>query len=340
MKMKASAITAAALLALTAQTVSAAEAVGYNTVTVPANSDVLVSVPFNQSAVGTFTVDSVTANGVTVADTLTANAYTNGYYVRFTTGGGEGLWSTISANGTGGFDLQNTAVLADVGNGDTFKVYPHQTLAKVFPDGMEGVSFAKSASAFSRSTEILIPNSSSVGINKSPASTYYHYNNAWRKVGSSSSLSFDTTVVSPQEYFVLRNKSTNELTYVALGAVEAVTLGRYVTIETTKNDITAVSGRPVRLTLFELGLGGTPAFTTTTQTFNRKDELLVFNNNVAGQNKSPAATYYYYNGAWRKVGASAATSFDSELVDAGAALIIRKAAGTAGTAEWNQSSPF
>jgi uncharacterized protein (TIGR02597 family) len=340
MKMKASAITAAALLALTAQAAHAAEAVGYNTLTVPANSDVLVSVPFNQNAEGSFTVSSVTADGVTVTNGLTANAYTNGYYVRFTTGGGEGLWSTISANGTGGFTLANTNALTGVLAGDTFKVYPHQTLASVFPDGMESVSFKKSASALSHSTEILFPNTGSVGINKGPAATYYYYNSAWRKAGSSASLNFNSTAVSPQEYFILRNRSTSELTYVASGDVETLTTGRYISTETTKNDIAAVSGRPVAMTLAELGLAGTPAFVTSPSTLSHKDELLVFNNSAAGLNKGPAATYFYYNGAWRKSGASASLSFDNELVDAGAALIIRKAAGTAGTAEWNQSSPF
>ena len=337
--MKASAITAAALLALTAQTVSAADAVGYNVVTVPANSDVLVSVPFNQKAVGSFTVVSVTGSGVTVADTLQANAYTNGYYVRFTSGSGEGLWSTISANGTGGFDLQNTAVLAHVGNGNTFKVYPHQTLAKVFPDGMEGVSFEKSASGLNRKTEILIPGTSGVGINKSAASTYYYINNEWRRVGGGTANQ-DNTVLSPETFFVLRNRGVEELSYIASGNVESLALGRFVDIQTAKNDIPAVSGRPVPMTLAELGLGGTAAFETSASGLNRKDELLVFDNTATGQNKSAQATYYFISGQWRKVGGGT-VNYNDQLVDAGAALIIRKAAAaSAGSAEWNQTAPF
>ncbi len=338
--MKASAITAAALLALAAQAANAADAVGYNTVTVPTNSDVLVSVPFTKDAAGSFTVSSVVSSGVTVTNTLTANAYTNGYYVRFTSGGGAGLWSTISANGTGGFTLADTNALTGVQAGNTFKVYPHQTLATVFPDGMEGVSFKKSASAAVHSTEILFPNTSSVGVNKSAAATYYFYNSAWRKAGSAATISFDNTVVSPQEYFVLRNKSTNTLTYVASGNVEALAAGRYVSTQTAKDDIAAVSGRPVAMTLAGLKLGGTSAFVTTTSVAVHKDELLMFNNSATGINKSAAATYFYYNGAWRKGGASASTSFDNEPVPAGAALIIRKASGVSGAAQWNQSAPF
>lgn len=339
MKIKASAITAAALLALAAQSASAVSAVGYNAVTVPTNSDVLVSVPFTKDASGSFAVSSVTASGVTVTDILTANAYTNGY-VRFTSGGGAGLWSTISANGTGGFTLANTNALTGVQAGDSFKVYPHQTLASVFPARMEGVSFKKSASAAVHSTEILFPNTSSVGINKSPSATYYFYNNAWRKAGSASSLNFDNTVVSPQEYFILRNRGTNTLTYVASGNVEPVAAGRYVATQTAKDDVAAVSGRPMAMTLASLKLGGTSAFVTSTSAAVHKDELLMFSNSAAGQNKAPTATYYYYNNAWRKAGASSSVSYDNEPVPAGAALIIRKASGTAGAAAWNQSSPF
>ncbi len=94
------------------------------------------------------------------------------------------------------------------------------------------------------------------------------------------------------------------------------------------------------MTLASLKLGGTSAFVTSTSPGVHKDELLVYNNSAAGMNKSASATYYFYNNAWRKSGASASLSFDSEPVPAGAALIIRKAAGTAGSAQWNQSSPF
>lgn len=141
MKSRASTIAVIAMLGLTTQPASSAEWVGYNSVEVPANSDVLVSVPFNQTLVSTHTVDTKTAGGVTVTDTLTVNAFANTFLVRFTSGNGKGLWSTISSNTANELVFQNTAILADVSVGDTFSVYPHQTLATVFPDGLQGKSF-------------------------------------------------------------------------------------------------------------------------------------------------------------------------------------------------------
>ena len=119
--MKASAITAATLLALTAQTVSAADAVGYNVVTVPENSDVLVSVPFNNNVEATFTVDSVDGTGITVNEALSAGTYNSSYYIRVIDGAGEGLWSTITDTADGGLTIADD-LSGYVANGDTFRV--------------------------------------------------------------------------------------------------------------------------------------------------------------------------------------------------------------------------
>lgn len=56
------------------------------------------------------------------------------------------------------------------------------------------------------------------------------------------------------------------------------------------------------------------AFTTTTNTFARKTQLLFFDDTTNGINRSAAATYYFYNGAWRKVGQATTISFDNTIV--------------------------
>jgi len=353
MKMKASAITAAALLALAAQSASATEAVGYNTLTVPTNSDVLVSVPFNQNAVGSFTVSSVTANGVTVADTLTANAYTNGYYVRFTTGGGAGLWSTISTNGTGGFTLADTNALTGVTAGNTFKVYPHQTLAKVFPDGLIDIAMEASIkhptlpSIQTYKTQVLVYDGAATAWNKTPPLKYYFYNGAWRKVGSALTASFDNSVLRPGAYFAIRNQnSSNELTYISNGDVPQDTLAMTL-VSGTADDVLTTTGRPIPVTLAELGLGGTSAFVNSVkhpalpsiQTYG--DRLLVFNNTGSIVNRTPSATYYYYNGAWRKVGQALTASFNTAVINPSEGFIIRKGnALGSGVHVWANSASY
>ncbi len=274
MKMKASAITAAMLLALAAQAANAAEAVGYNVVTVPANSDALVSVPFNQKAEGSFTVSSVTAGGVTVAATLTENAFANSYYVRFTSGSGEGLWSTISANGTGGFELANTDVLSYISNGDTFRVYKHHTIGSLFPAGMYGISFTNG-------TSILVYENATAFQDKSASSVVSY------QVIEPGVLEFwdggnaENTVMEPDTLFVVRNSADHALTLVNNGYVPDYNVA-YLLPAGVNQDMQLGSGFPVAMTLGNMGLGG-----------ENGRAVLVYDNELAGQDKSASSVVSY-----------------------------------------------
>lgn len=86
-----------------------------------------------------------------------------------------------------------------------------------------------------------------------------------------------------------------------------------------------------------MAFGG--AFAASPSPGNRTDELLVFDNAVARQNKAASAIYYYWSGAWRKVGAGT-TNFDNTPVfTPGAGFIIRKNTGTAAPA-WTNSANY
>ena len=339
MRKSLTAMATAALLLTAVTSYGQDNVVGFTKVTVPASSDVLVSVPFTAAPAATMTVTGKDGTSLTVGDTLTANQYATTYYIRMTSGTAEGRWSTVTSNTTSTLVLTDTSFLSDVANGDTFKVFAHATLDGVFPAELKGRAYEASASLLARKTEVLVP-SSNPGINKSAGATYYYYNNAWRKVGASPAVNQGGTVLSPDSYFIVRNNGGTQLTFVSAGTVQAIALARVIPTDTSKNDVPAVTGRVTPVTLAQLGLGGTAAFQTSTSILTRKDELLVFDNGATGINKSAAATYFYYNGAWRKVGASPATSFDGEVLPAGAAVIIRKAAGTAGSSTWTQVSPY
>lgn len=309
MKMKASAITAAALLALTAQTVSAAEAVGYNTVTVPANSDVLVSVPFNNNVEATFTVDTVTANGVTVNEALSADTYDSGYYVRFIDGNGEGLWSTISDNGNGGLELSDTNVLSYVSGGDTLRVYEHHTIGTVFPDTMYGVSFTNS-------TQIQVFDGVGVGQYKQPLGVASYAAVPPLFVYQWSGSATADTVLPPSAMFLVRNGSANELTIPLHGDVPDHSSA--VVLSSGARDLNIGSGFPVEMTISELGV----------EANNR--QVQVFNNSVAGQFKQPSGVATYaavpplFNYEW-----SGSASGSTEI-NGSQAFLVRLPVGDAG----------
>ncbi len=331
-------IAAAALMATAFSAASVAQPVGYSAVTALANSDTFVSVPFTQVSEGELEVATVTASGVTVTAPLADN-YQTVYYVRFTTGSAAGQWSTISNNtsGTSTVNFANTAFLGSIAAGDKFEVFRHQTLGSVFPDGHVGYSFAASSSAFVRPFEVLLPSTAS-GTNKAPALTYYFLSSAqeWRQVGATGSK--DNVVLAPQSYFILRNKTAGDLTFVATGVVPTGTLVQSIPVQSVKNDVYVTASNPLPIALNDLNLGGTPAFKTSSSLFVRQDELLVYNNGLAALNKAPSATYFYYAGTWRKV--AAGSPIVNDIIPAGAAIVLRKVSGTPASFDWSRPTGF
>jgi uncharacterized protein (TIGR02597 family) len=308
MKIKASAITAAALLALAAQSASAAEAVGYNVVTVPANSDVLVSVPFNNNVEATYTVDSVAGTGITVNEALSAGTYDSSYYVRFIDGSGEGLWSTITVNGSGGLTLADD-FSGYVANGDTFRVYEHHTIGSIFPDTMYGVSFTNS-------TQIQTYDATGAGQFKlaSGSASYVAvpplFQYAW--TGSANA----DTVLAPGSMFLVRNGAGEELTIPVFGDVPDHSSA--VVVATGARDLNIGTGFPVAMTIDDLGIGADSR------------QLQVYDNSASGQFKLAAGTASYvavpplFQYAWT------GSANGSTVISGSEAFLVRLPSGDAG----------
>lgn len=304
MKMKASAITAAALLALAAQAANAAEAVGYNTVTVPASSDVLVAAPFSRNAEASFTVASVTASGITVNEALSANTYSSSYYVRFSSGSGDGLWSTISANGDGGLEFANTNVLAYVSVGDALTVYKHHTISSLFPAGMKD-------NTWNSSTKILLPANDSSGINKGYTVVSYNSEEAKWKGGRTD---YSNQSIVPGQSFIIRNESTTGLTWVAYGDVPS----KVARILPTGDYDVAVAASVTPVSISELGLEGEGA-------------ILLPANDSTGYNKgATVVTYNSGEGKW-KVGR---TDYSNTEIPAGEGFIVRRGSDNTTASKW------
>jgi len=301
MKMKTNGIAAIAmLLAVAAQ----AETVGYNTVTVQAQSDVVVSAPFSQDAEASFTVDSVTASGITVNEALSANTYSSSYYVRLTSGDGAGLWSTISANGDGGFELADADVLAYVSAGDALTVYKHATVSSLFPQGMQD-------NVWNTSTQILLPANDTAGINKGSETVNYNPSESKWKIGRTD---YSNHVIEPGQSFTIRNASTSELTWIAYGDVpeksgQILPAGEY--------DV-AVAGQPVAVCIADLGLEGEGTI------------LLPANGTTGYNNGVDFVNYNSSEGKW-KVGR---TDYNDVEIQPGAGFIIRRDDSNTTTSKW------
>ncbi len=341
MKIKTSIATAVTLLAVGVHAANA-EVAGYNGTAVPTGSDAFVSVPFTIECEASLTVNAVVGgSGVTVNETLVDSKYNTGlYYVRVTSGVADGKWSTITSNTTGELVLTDTSILTGIVNGDSLKVYPHQTLETVFFDGLEGTSYLASTSTFFRNgTEVLVP-SSDPGTDKGAAAIYYYFDGQWRDANVFGGGDADDVILAPQSQVIVRNtSSTATLNVYTFGDVETHTQVAAIPVLGVANDVAAATGQPIARTLSQLQLGGSAAFASSSAVDAVDgDQLLVFDNAASGINKGPSATYYYADGQWLNVVGDA--NSDAVELPAGAAVLIRKVSGAVSTVSWKQSSPF
>jgi len=335
--------------------------VGYNRIEVPADSDVVVSVPFNLNPKGSYTVVTVTGTGVTAAAGSFPDPLGGACYVRFTSGNANGLWTTITSNTTDTlvFDNQDAAFLSKIANGNTFAVYPHQTLGSVLPKKLEEFAFVASPDATlgNRKNEVLLP-SEADGINKSATATYYYLKwnhpvlgllEGWREHGQSVMVDKGGVIVKPDSYVILRNNGSKKLTFILKGLVPIGKIGSKVSTKAVQYDLNFATGRPLPVTLNKLGLEPVFAQSSTAGLPDRKDELLVFDNTDGKKNKSAAKTYYYLNWnhptlgllkGWREHGTDVREDKGNVEITPSQGLIIRKAAGTPADQYYTQSAPY
>ncbi len=277
MKSTASVILATMLLALAAQAANAGNVVGLSQVAIPANADVLLTVPFTNSSVGTFSVTSTGGGGlVTISSTIVADAFDGGgYYVRFISGGANGLWSTISTNGAGSVTLADPAVVAYAKSGDTFRIYAHQTLGSIFPNGLLGVSF-------NMDSHILIFSNDRTAMqqNRSASAVADYYNIPGGYQGWYADGVDNTTPLCPETQFVLRNSSSQTLTVYMTGQVPDYNVSLIVA---PGGDLNIGTGYPVPVLASAAGLGGTGR------------SLLLYDNTGSGYNKSASIVADYYD---------------------------------------------
>ncbi|MEO7101154.1 MAG: TIGR02597 family protein [Luteolibacter sp.] len=267
------------------------------------------------------------------------------YYAQITSGSAAGSYFTVTANTADTVTLDFNGGSPALSAGDSFSIIPFWTLGTLYPAGDAGTSFAVSTGALVHTTELLFLDHAYVGTSLPIASTYYHFNGAWRKFGQPTTTSFDDLAVPPDEFFIQRNKTPATTTkLVILGHVVPGALTTPINAQAgaTKQDNAVALRYAGDVTLAGSNLIASGAFVASTSSVLHKDELLVYDNSVTGLNKSPSAVYYYYNGAWRKFAQPVTSNFGSDPVfKAGNGVVIRKAgAGTSSTStNWTFSTP-
>jgi uncharacterized protein (TIGR02597 family) len=335
------------------QTSVTSDPVGLTTTSCLANSDTYVSIPFTRSPEFTGTIQSLSANP---ANTITVNGtpgwgpnqfvYAAGtqskhYYVLIGNGGTtnpkEGHIYQITGNGSNTLLVDTTSDnLTGIVANTQVTVIPYWTLATIFPASNAGVCFTETTSPPTYQTLLRFPNYSAPGINQPYGAEYYFNNGAWRLVsdGLSNPPDHGDDPLLPDGYFVVRNANgAPTLPLRALGSVlmkkTAIPL---FAVPTGKQDNLVAMIRPVGVSLDATGLAPID------NSFVQNDQLLLFNNARRQFDKHPYKIYTYNDG-WR-LASDPTGDHDKDVIPAGAAIIVRKAASSASRVFWNNSPTY
>lgn len=321
--------------------------VGSITISCLANSDTYVGIPFTRPAEFNGTINTISSNP---ANTLTVNGvpgwlpnqfvYAAGsqskhYYVLLGDGGipyaKEGHVFAVTSNGSNTLTVDSTTEdLSGVTADTRLTIIPYWTPAAIFPASDAGVSFTATGSPPTYQTLLRIPNYSAPGINQPYAAEYYFNNGAWRLVadGLNNPPDRGDDRLLPNGYFVVRN--ANGAPSRALRSLGSVLMKRIalrlLAAPASKQDNAVAMIRPVGVSLDATGLAPID------NSFLQNDQLLLFNNRQAQFNKRPYRTYTYNDG-WR-LGSDAVTDHGKDVIPAGSAMILRKAASPASSVFW------
>ncbi|MDB6059351.1 MAG: hypothetical protein JWO95_3195 [Verrucomicrobiales bacterium] len=319
------------------------EFAGYNQLALLGNSDTFVSVPYTRAGILTETVSSVAANVVTANGSpnwipnqfvYSAGVQSNSYFVRFTSGAAAGKIYSITANSANSVTLNlGTDSLSAVSTADIFTIESYWTPATLFPNG---AGIFASPTPGNRYTEVLLPDTTTAGINLSANKVLYFNAGLWKQVGQGST-SHNDDVLSPNSFFIVRHNVATNSTLCTLGSVVAASIAVQLQASpSTPQDNYVALARPVPVSLNDSGLIASGAFVTSPLPGNRTDELQVFDNTVVQKNKSSSAIYYYWSNAWRRVGAGTTDVGADQVFTPGAGMVIRKATNNA-TTTWINS---
>ena len=322
-------------------TTRATTPIGFVSLSALANSDTVISLPLARASVYVDNLSAVSSNVLTVAGTpgWSTNQFVKSlpgqpdtFYVQFKTGTAAGRFYTVTANDATSLTVDWNGETAAAASGDQFELVPYWTLVSLFPAADAGASFTETTDTNSHQSEVRMLDQAFTGTNLPIAASYFFYNGNWRATGQSATDSFDSTVIPPDTFFHLRNAAAAS-TLTVLGSVTTGALSVPINARggTSKQDNAIALRFAGTVTLAQSNLVGSGAFQASTSTLLRKDELHVFDNTVAGYNKTPVAIYYYYNGGWRRAGAAVTTNYGSDAVfTPGAGVVVRKAGTGAG----------
>lgn len=329
------------LLALAASALGASQSVGttpvgFVTIQCLSQSDTVISAPLLRPAVfkGSASVSTVTAgkegrlsfaNAPFVADAYgyAADTQRETYFAVLTSGPRAGRFFRITGNTTDALTIALEGDALDGIAGDVgVEVVPYWTLGTLFTDTPPA------------NLEVILPDLAGTGTNLTGTTSYFYSAEQRRWTDGSSAASRDDTVLPPDAYLTVRNRSGNDYALAPVGAVLSCQIAIPLSTDAAGRQDNAVAlPYPLAVSLDDSGLHSSGAFTASAG-FTPADQLYVFDNAVRQIGKAAARIYVYANGAWRRVGSSANAGGDLVLQPGAGVLIRKQRTANGATAFW------
>lgn len=340
------------LSASIAQTPGSELPTGYSEITIAAGSGAakkttLLSIPMLEDLPADFTgskagrITGVGGNSITVAGAgWTAGALSAPaapYLIEITSGAAQGLMllistATASTTDTVTIDagevsrvgnLTALGIATDATNGDTFRLWPGDTLGSFFGTP-ETTGIRGGATSADADTVTLVVGGSAL--------TYF-YNTAatpprWARVGLGGGTDASNVIIPPYSGVQYARLASTPLQFRVLGRMPVGS--RKVAIKNSGTTLLAPYW-PVSQTLVSLGLHNLSGWKRSASSSSADTVVLTANG---------SATSYFHNGTnWRRVGLGS-SSADATLVPAGASVMINKIGTDLGFTIYQHSAPY
>jgi uncharacterized protein (TIGR02597 family) len=334
-----SALVAASLsFTLHAQSVTT-DPVGYVTVDLLSGSDTFVSVPFSQNFEFVGSVGSVSnINGdlatisVSSSPNWSANEFSDFYFVRFRDGALEGQYFTVTSNTASELTIDFIGQDPNaIVNGDSFDIQPYWTLSTLFPPESTDLTASLGTLSFQRRSQVLYPDLTGSGINRSSSDVFFFTNDGWF-ASRSGFPSADDVIIFPDTFIVIRQPSLLDDSSLTLsGTVDSFPKSSFVHSNSSSGQDNFYSlNKPVTYTLAESNLSDNLVSSLGNLSFQRRDVILVFDNSARSTNKSASRVFFHVDGDWRESVSGFPSANDFEI-DTSSGIVIRRSATTDGS---------
>ncbi len=315
------------------------------------NADTLIGLPLWRPALFTGSIEAVSGNTFTVLAGLAdgeLSSESNPFYVHIVSGILDGwcftvtsnMGDTITVNPTGASSLEDRGLAI----GDSIRITPHWTLGTCFPNG-DGI--IGSSSVFNPESTLKLYSPETPGINFAPTKTYLYHDGSqgpegWYNNDSLSSGLQNDVVLSPGMFFILRNSRALATDFIHSGQVPTqrigIVVGRFADGVSQDNILINPYPAPMMLGASGLHLLDEQVFEASSSVFNATDTLKLFVN-PSGINPPPDKTYLYHDGSqgpagWYDNDQLGSGRQNGVIIPPGGAMIVRKRAGSLGSAMW------